>query len=325
MKNVTSYSRRDFVKAASGLAMATEFLPLPQLMAGAAPALCWTVACRDVHLKSTGQPDCWAALKDLGIPGVEVAINETLDCPSLFHPGKKYRLSDDAGIQALRADLEAQGAVITALCMANRLEDRLEAEAAWMKAAVGAALKLKVNAIRIDIAPHSLPNEQFLPVAIQTCKRYGTIVEGTPVRLGIENHGAFTNDPSYLEKIFSEVGSSHLGLTFDPANLYWFGHPLEDVYAIGKKFAPRAIHTHCKNIQYPEDRRQVRRPRGWEYSKYAAPLYTGDIDYKKIAALLREAGFTGDLCLENECLGHFPAAQQPEVLRKEAAALKMLV
>jgi hypothetical protein len=43
-----------------------------------------------------------------------------------------------------------------------------------------------------------------------------------------------------------------------------------------------------------------------------------------VAAILRKAGYQGDLCLENECLGKFPADQQAGVLRKEIELLKAL-
>ena len=124
--------------------------------------------------------------------------------------------------------------------------------------------------------------------------------------------------------MFDGVSSAQLGLTLDPANLYWFGHPLNEVYSICEKFAGGAFHTHCKNIQYPAEKRNVRRAIGWEYGKYSAPLYEGDIDYRRIAAILQKANYQGDLCLENECLGRFPKEQGPEILKKEIAALRQL-
>ena len=99
-------------------------------------------------------------------------------------------------------------------------------------------------------------------------------------------YGTVTNEPSFLERLFDGVGSEHLGLTLDTGNFYWFGHPLDDVYRLYEKFAPRAFHTHIKSIAYPEERRNVRRPMGWEYGKYASPIHQGDIDFRRVIGIL---------------------------------------
>ena len=133
-----------------------------------------------------------------------------------------------------------------------------------------------------------------------------------------------SNDPAFLDKLFDGVGSTRLGLTLDALNFYWYGWALDEIYGYYEKFAPRVFHTHCKSVRYPADKRNVRRPMGWEYAKYAAPIYEGDIDYKRVVAILRKANYQGDLCLENECLRHFPVEQQPGVLKKEIEMLKSL-
>jgi sugar phosphate isomerase/epimerase len=206
--------------------------------------------------------------------------------------------------------------------MGNRLDERLDQEVDWAARLARAAQKLGVKAIRIDVYPRKITGDPALPFAINACKRLCEAANGTDVRYGIENHGHFTNDPAILEKLFDGVGSERLGLTLDCMNLYWFGHPLKDIYGICEKFAARTCHTHCKNLRYPEDQKNARRAVGWQYEKYTAPLYEGDIDYARIAQILRKAGYAGDLCLENECLGHFPKEQHPDVLRKEITFLR---
>ncbi len=324
MNNSPELSRRHFLKTTTGLALATGTLGADLSALAAARAKPWPVACRDAHLKATGKPDSWAAMRALGLTGVEVDIDPDLLCPGLFHPQKKYSLATAEGVQSLQADLEENGAVITAFCMSNRFDERLERELDWAKKLVPIAQKLNVRAIRIDVVPRALPRDQFLPFAIKACKQLCDIAEGTPVRFGIENHGNTTNDPAFLDRLFNGVGSDRLGLTLDTGNFYWFGHPLNDLYGLFSKFAPRAVHTHCKSIRYPEDRRNARRPMGWEYGKYCAPIYDGDIDYPKLVAILRKANYQGDLCLEDEALGHFPKDQQADVLKKEIAMLHRL-
>ena len=102
------------------------------------------------------------------------------------------------------------------------------------------------------------------------------------------------------------VGSDQLGLTLDCANFYWWGHPVKDLYPIYEKFAPRVVHTHCKSIRYPDDKKNVRREMGWEYGKYNCPIYEGDLDFKRIVKILRKANYRGDLCVEDESLGKYP-------------------
>ena len=190
---------------------------------------------------------------------------------------------------------------------------------------VKAARQLGVDIIRVDVVPRKLDGDKFLPFAIDACKRLCATADGTPIRFGVENHGKITNNPQFLEKLFGGVGSDKLGLTLDCANFYWWGHPVDDLYPIYEKFAPRVAHTHCKSIRYPADRRNVRREIGWEYGKYNCPIYEGDLDFKRIVAILRKANYRGDLCVEDESLGKYPANEQADVLRKEIATLKELV
>lgn len=322
MKTIRDFTRRDFLKLAGSAAAATCVAQPTLALAAEHHRLLAT--CRDIYLGLTGEPDCWSALKSLGAQGAEVLVNEKLDCPMLKHPDHHYTLATAAGRDALKEGLAQSGMRISAFLLATRFDDRLERSLKWVRGAVAAADQLGVRAIRIDVAPvHHTPAE-FLPIAIQACKKVCAIGEGTAVRFGVENHGRCTNDPVFLEKLLDGVGSERLGVTLDVANFYWWGHPLDELYSLYKEFAPRVVHTHCKSIRYPADKRNVRRPMGWEYGKYNCPIYEGDIDFKRVVRILHEAGYWNDLCVEDESLGKFPAAERPKVLSKEIALLKRL-
>jgi sugar phosphate isomerase/epimerase len=324
MQTSPPLTRRDFIRTSASLAVVPGILGSAQLGHGAPKPAPWSVACRDVHLKTMGQPDSWSALKELGAIGVEVAVTEDLQCPNLVHPRKKYSVASADGIIGLKEDLEIHDLRITALCMNNRLDERLEQELATAKQLVAVAQKLDVRAIRIDVVPRAIKPEEFMSFAVKACRQLCELAESTPVRYGVENHGHWTNRPEILEGLLDGVGSAHLGLTLDAMNFYWFGHPLRDLYSILEKFAARTFHTHCKNLRYPEDKRNTARPIGWEYEQHAAPLYDGDIDYQRVADILTQAKYGGDLCLENECLGRFPEAQRAGILKKEVALLRKL-
>jgi sugar phosphate isomerase/epimerase len=324
MKSSHELTRRDFMQGAAGLALSSAALAGSKNAAGATPSNHWVVACRDNLLKPTGQPDCFSAMKELGVKGAEVEVDMDLRCPSLYGPDKSYSLATAADIQALKDKLDENKLVITSFLMHNHLDERLDEELEWTRKLVKAAQPLGVKVIRIDVVPRRTKVDEFLPFAIKACKQLCDITEGTDVRYGIENHSSITNDPAFLQKLFDGVGSSHLGLTLDTANFYWYGHPLKDLYAIFERFAPKAFHTHCKSIRYPDDKKNVQRPKGWEYGKYCSPIYEGDIDFRRVAAILRRAGYKGDLCLEDESLGKFPEDERTGVVKKEIALLKSL-
>lgn len=324
MNTTHGWSRRRFVKVAGSAALAACCVPPEETGAADAARQKCLATCRDLYLGLTGQPDCWSALKALGAQGAEVLVNEHLDCPMLKHPDHHYTLATADGIAALKDGMAESGLRVSAFLLGTRFDEQLEQSVKWVRGVAAAADKLGVRAIRIDVAPHRLKPEDFLPFAIRACQRVCEIGADTAVKFGVENHGRCTNDPAFLEKLFDGVGSERLGLTLDIANFYWFGHPLDSLYGIYEKFAPRVVHTHCKNIRYPADRRNVRRPMGWEYDKYESPIYDGDIDFQRVTAILRRANYPGDLCVEDEELGKFPKAEQPEVLKKEIAMLKEL-
>jgi sugar phosphate isomerase/epimerase len=323
MKTKHKQTRRNFIKAGAGFAVAAGVLDLTSPLMSA-EAKRWPVGCRDVYLKFAGQPDSWSCMKALGAEGAEVAVSLDLSCPQLFHPDRKYTLATPDGIKTLKDDLAAGGGRIAAFMMGNRFDEQLEKELDCTRGLVNAAHQLGVNTIRIDVVPRKLSGDEFLRFAIKACRGMCEIADGTPIRYGVENHGKITNDPGFLEKLFDGVGSDKLGLTLDTANFYWWGHPVNDLYPIYEKFASRAVHTHCKNIRYPDDKKNVKREMGWEYAKYCCPIYEGDIDFARVVRILRQANYRGDLCVENESLGRFPEAERGDILREEIALLKKL-
>lgn len=324
MNSSYELTRRSMLQGAAGLMFSSAVQAGPKAEVPPAKSKPWVVACRDSLLKPTKKPDSWSAMKEIGAAGVEVEVGFDMGCPALYAPNEPYSLATASGIAALNDKLAEQKLVVTSFLMANRFDERLDEELEWAGKLVQAAQALDVKVIRIDIASRKTKGEEFQAFAAKLCKQLCAMTDGTSVRYGIENHGSVTNDPQFLQKLFDSVDSPHLGLTLDTANFYWYGHPLEELYKNFERFAPRVFHTHCKSIRYPEEKRNVRRPMGWEYDKYACPIYEGDIDFGRVAAILRKAGYSGDLCLEDESLGKYPEAEQVEVLKKEIAMLKNL-
>lgn len=322
MKSSHNLKRRDFIKGAASLMLYTSTLAQGKSSQSSAHSKPWILSCRDTLLKEMKKLNSWSAMKELGVTGVEVEVNPDMSCPVLYHPNKKYSLDTELNIQVLKDELQTNGLVITSFLMHNRLDERLEQEITWTKKVVAAAEKLGVKVIRIDVVPRSIKRQEFLPFAIRACTKLCEIAKETQIHYGIENHGNTTNDPDFLNKLFEGVGSPQLGLTLDTANFYWYGHPINELYNIFERFAPKIFHTHCKSIRYPDDKKNIRRPMGWEYGRYTCPIYEGDIDFSKFAVILQKAKYHGDLCLENESLGKYPEQNRAEVLKKEIAFLK---
>ncbi|HOE09990.1 MAG TPA: sugar phosphate isomerase/epimerase family protein [bacterium] len=319
-------NRRDFIHTSCACLAGAGLLAKSSLGWSANTEKKPVIACRDANLGEVKAASPWEAMKAIGVEGVEVYVDFDRSCPGVSKGTKKYSIGSAEGIADLRNDVTEQGVQITSFCLGNHFDERPEEEVAFVSDVVLAAKQLNAKVIRIDVVPRRLKDRaNFLRFSTSICRQLVDLVKGTEIRYGIENHGDTTNDPEFLDKLFDGVGSDALGLTLDTGNFYWFGHPLEDLYKIYEKYAPRVYHTHCKSINYPDDKQNIRREIGWEYGKYCCPIYEGDIDFKKVVAILRAAGYSGDYCIENESLERFPQEERGAILKKEAELLRSLV
>jgi sugar phosphate isomerase/epimerase len=96
------------------------------------------------------------------------------------------------------------------------------------------------------------------------------------VVLALENHWGLTGTPEGLLRIVNAIPSPWLGVLMDTGNF------LEDPYEKLKLIAPKTVYVQAKTYYG-----------GGEW-------YTLDLDYKRIARILRDAGYTGYVALEME-------------------------
>jgi sugar phosphate isomerase/epimerase len=318
-------TRREFLGQAAALGLgcfAGHALAAESGATAESPGMRVTI--RDAHLKATGMPDSWSALRSIGAEGMEAIIDDHLALPQVYHPEETYSAATAADRRLLKDRMEATGRRITAFCMFNRFEERPEFEVEWCQKTAECARDLNVAAIRIDVVPRKMEPAAFLEHAIAVLKQVIAATEATGARFAIENHGRLTNDPDFLAPLLDGVGSERLGLTLDTANFYWFGHPLSRLYEIYEQFAPRSFHTHCKSIRYPEEQREQQRPMGWRYADFHAPIYEGDIDFQRVVAILRKVGYRDDLCIESASYRGLPAPEVIAMFSKEIEMLKSL-
>ena len=270
-----------------------------------------------------------AGLRHLGIDAVEVRLDAEFRAMSM-DSSDIFEMYDSTEADAYRSQLDGQGIRCCSLLTARDLSiGSSDEHVEWLTRAVEIAGALGCESIRID---SMLSRENELRYGERVglfCSILGEVVQQTgssPVALAIENHGVGGNSLGFLMNVLEEVDSERVGLTLDTANFYWRGYPLSEVYGILKLLAPYARHTHVKNIAYPEDKREIAREIGWEYDKYMCPLDEGDIDHAQVLQLLAGAGYSGDVCIENESLERYArGAERINVLERDTAHLRELI
>lgn len=240
--------------------------------------------------------------------------------------GAKVSLATDADIAAYAAKCREHGVKVSALLLHNNFGAAdLDAEIDWVISSVRAAAALGAKTMRIDAKMIDGTLEERTDHFAMCMNRIIDATSGLDVEMGIENHGRLGNEQEFIDLVLNKVNHPRLGATIDTANFYWYGYPVSKVRSIIEHLAPRTKHTHCKNINYPAEVRDIQREIGWEYGKYASSLRDGDIDMKWLVATLARAGYKHDLCIEDESLGRYEPEQQKAILRDDADYLREIV
>ena len=115
-------------------------------------------------LLAGGYPTIVEGLSDLGIGAVELQAGRDSRVLSLNAPDRAtLDLSDDAGIDALRAQAAAHGVTVSALRLGTDFNSAdIARELDWVVNMVNAATALGIPALRIDAIMHG---ERDLPLA----------------------------------------------------------------------------------------------------------------------------------------------------------------
>ncbi len=119
-------------------------------------------------------------------------------------------------------------------------------------------------------------DEDAFPWVIESIEKCLPTAEKCGVVLGLENHWGLARTPAGLLRIVNAIKSPWLGVTLDTGNF------LDDPYEKLAAIAPRATHVHAKTY-------------------YGGGVwYTLDLDYDRIAAILRKVNYRGFISLEYE-------------------------
>jgi sugar phosphate isomerase/epimerase len=141
-------------------------------------------------------------------------------------------------------------------------------------------------------------------IAIENCPMPGWQFEGLP--------GNLAYSPHIWDEMFTRIPHPNFGLNFDPSHLLWLD---VDPYAAVKKYASRVLHTHAKDTQIFDDKRDYYsiEDSGWgTWWQYRLPG-KGVMDWKRWAETLRSIDYDGVLSIEHED----PEYEHTEALVKE--------
>jgi len=284
-------------------------------------------AIRDIHLPGVFGT-VKAGLDALGIDAVELHYERDKTVASPDSPGRES-LADKTAVEHFAYRCSGLKIKPSALLLANNFgAEDLAGELDWVVSAVKAAGQLGVRAIRIDAylsTQDQWPLEKRARHFADCMSRILDATSKLDVAMGIENHGHKGNEQEFLDAVLDAVHTPRVGLTLDTGNFYWYGYPLAKVHELIKHFAPRVKHTHIKSIHFPADKRDIQREIGWEYGTYASSLREGDIDMRLVFSALRNAGYKGDLCVEDESLGRYDKEKRKAILIDDAAYVKQVL
>jgi len=231
--------------------------------------------------------DCIALAADMGFDAVEILE-------------KQMDRKDQAYLRSLKRQALVSGLALCGLSthqgfVSPKAEER-KANVEITIASVELAYALGIPAVRINTGRWGttedfdelmknrgveppLPgysDEDAFPWVIESLEKCLPSAEKCGVVLGLENHWGLARTPEGLLRIVNAVRSPWLGVTLDTGNF------LEDPYERIDKIAPKATYVHAKTY-------------------YGGGVwYTLDLDYGRIAAILRKHRYRGYISLEYE-------------------------
>ena len=289
MKKAMGYSRRNFlastalagIGAATSPAMAAK--PVQREAGGARMKLSLAAYSFNRYLPRRGDAEALAKAKmrieDFLVFCAEHGLG-ACEPTSYYFPGElstEYLLGFKA--MAFRLGLDISGTAIgNDFCLPEGPER--DADLAMTREWIDHAALIGAPVIRIFAG--NVPKGDTEDAALERCVagineslRYAA---SKGVFLGLENHGGITATPEQLLRIVDAVDDSPwFGVNFDSGNF-----KTADPYASLEKIAPYAVNAQLKVMMHPEGGDETR------------------ADFKRVIALLRDAGYRGYVALEYE-------------------------
>lgn len=303
------------------------------VLSGCATERQWCVTIRAPYLDGIGADSTWAAAKMVGITRLEVGLDAQLDCPHLYDSDDtSYSISTPEQRDVLNKRLAAEGMSIGCFVVSTRVMGP-DDEARVLERINQAALAIKQMGCRMLMLTvaitgprgETIPDEEFIARGQALIRKLDEIAANTDTQMVIENIGYYWNRPEILEPVLKVAKPHRVGLLHDVCNMYWYGYPLSELYAMTERLAPYVRYVHVKNVNYPEQYRERQRVTGWEFDQHVVSIRKGDIDFARVLAIYAKGGYVGDVCIEDDSLRNLDPAGRRNTLSDDVAYLKELI
>jgi sugar phosphate isomerase/epimerase len=171
---------------------------------------------------------------------------------------------------------------------------RPEISVPYLEKAVRFAAAVGAPVINTDegIRPAWLSLDDAWPVMRYTLTKVLRTAERYGIFIGIEPHQSISKTTSGLLRIATLVDSPLLRVNYDTGNAFLAGeNPYEGLQAV----ADRVVHVHAKDISIQHAEKEKGKVTG---TPVGCACGDGVIDWTRVVAILRDAGFDGVLSVE---------------------------
>lgn len=222
---------------------------------------------------------------------------------------------DDRQLQHIEGLVNSTGVKISALgyypnCLSpNDAEAHTSVE--HLRRVIEAAPRLGLSRVNTFIGrDYTKSVDENWPRLLETWRPIVAQAESVGVKIGIENCPMlFSKDewpggkniatsPAIWRRLFSDLGSSHLGLNYDPSHMVW---QQMDYLAPLRNFADRLFHIHLKDVRIDREKLDqvgiLAHPADYHTPKLPG---LGDIHWGQFFSVLLDAGYRGPACVEVE-------------------------
>jgi sugar phosphate isomerase/epimerase len=171
---------------------------------------------------------------------------------------------------------------------------RPEISVPYLEKAIRFAAAIGAPVINTDegIRPTWLTLDDAWPVMRYTLTKVLRTAERYGIYIGIEPHQSISKTTAGLIRIATLVDSPLLRVNYDTGNAFLAG---EDPYEGLKAVADRVVHIHAKDISMQHAEKEKGKVTG---TPVGCACGDGVIDWARIVAILRDAGFDGVLSVE---------------------------
>ncbi|MGB9760088.1 MAG: sugar phosphate isomerase/epimerase family protein [Thermoproteota archaeon] len=235
--------------------------------------------------KELSNKELASKIKEIGYDGVELVFDD-----KYFDPTKKSReevkeFADNFVLQGLEIPSVATG-VFWKYNLGSNDESIRRKGIEYGKAGIRMANAAGAKSILVvpAVASPDIPYEKVYENSVRSIKELGSYAKDFGVTVAVENvWNKFLYSPMEFKRFIQEVGLENVKVYLDVANLMAIAYPENWIHTLKGMIS----NVHAKDFDV-----NVGNITGFRH------LLKGSVDWKKIAKLLKDAGFNGFLTLE---------------------------